>query len=198
MKYKTILTAKADIITPNSEEFKAVASSLKDKYGFDLKPQMDLLYVRSCLVSAGNSIGVNQNDDIFTRESAWAARHTPVMKPMNWQHQDTDILGVMYSVEARDTEGNILDISDDTVPDIDFDLWTEAAVFSLIYPHRADEIEARAAKGELFVSMEAWFDNYDYGIYDGSGKLTHTIARNKDTNFLDKHLRANQGTGSGS
>jgi hypothetical protein len=195
MKYHTILTAKAELLEPNTDDFKAVAASLKDRYGFDLKPQMDLLYVRSCLVSAGDGIGVNDNDDIFTREEAWASRHTPVLKPFNWQHHDKDIVGVMYTVQARSLDGQILDINDDTVPDCDFDLYVEAAIFSLIHQDRADEIKARAQAGSLYVSMEAWFDDYSYGFFDSDGGLQKTVSRNQKTSFLDKHLRANSGAG---
>lgn len=196
MKYRTTLVAKADIVKPKSDEFKAIAASLQDRYGFELKPQMDLLYVRSCLVSAGANAGVNDNDDIFTREEAWAARHTPVLKPFNWQHDDKDILGVIYTVQARDLEGNILDISDETPPDCDFDLWVEAAIFSLVHADRAAEIESRSKAGTLFVSMEAWFDDYGYGLCDPkTGQLGKIVARNKSTSFLDRHLRAGGGVG---
>jgi hypothetical protein len=192
---KTYLVSKAELVEPNSDVFRAVAASIQEKYGMDLKPQMDLLYMRSCLVSAGLKAGINDNDDIFTREEAWAARHSPVFKPFNWQHQDKDIVGVIYSVEARDLNGNVLDFSDNRVPDQDFDLWTEAVIFRLIHPDRANEVEARAAKNDLYVSMEAWFDDYGYGICDENGKLDKIVARNEKTSFLDKHLRASGGAG---
>ncbi|MCV0439728.1 MAG: hypothetical protein K5880_13965 [Hydrogenophaga sp.] len=195
MKYRTTLTAKAELLKPNTEEFRAVASSLQDSYGFELQPQMDLLYVRSCLVSAGDGVGVNDNDDVFTREEAWAARQTPVLKPFNWQHKDTDIVGVMYTVQARSVDGDILDITDETAPDCDFDLYVEAAIFRLIHEDRAAEIEARANGGSLYVSMEAWFDDYSYGFFDKDTGLQKTVSRTQDTSFLDKHLRASGGTG---
>lgn len=196
MKYRTTLTAKAQVVEPKSEEFKTIAASLQDRYGFELKPQMDLLYVRSCLVSAGTSVGVNDNDDIFTRQEVWASRHTPVLKPFNWQHQDKDILGVMYTVQACDLEGNVLDINDDTPPDCDFDLWVEAAIFRLIHESRANEIKARSAQGTLYVSMEAWFDDYSYGLCSKEdGHLNKVLARNENTSFLDRHLRAGGGVG---
>lgn len=194
MKYKTTLTAKADVIKAHSDEFKAIAGSLKDRYGFELKPQMDLMYVRSCLVSAGPIAGVNDNDDIFTREEAWAARQSPVLKPFNWQHDDKDILGVIYTVQARNLKGDILDISDETPPDCDFDLWVEAAIFSLIHQDRAAEIESRSKAGTLFVSMEAWFDDYNYGLCE-TDKSIKVLSRNQSTAFLDKHLRASGGPG---
>lgn len=195
-KYCTTITAKAELVEPNSQGFKTLASLAEEKCGFELKSQIDLLYVRSCLVSAGDTVGVNQNDDIFTREAAWAARQTPIIKPFNWQHNDKDILGVIYSVQARDTAGNTLDISDETVPDCDFDLWTEAVVYQLIHPERAAEIQARANAGTLYVSMEAWFDDYQYGFFSkADNSLLKVISRDSNTGFLDGHLRAAGGNG---
>lgn len=191
MKYRTLLTAKAEIITGNSDEYKAIAS----KYGLETHPQMDLLYVRSCLVSAGSKAGINANDDTFTREEAWAARFSPVLKPANWQHNDRDILGVVYSVEARDLNGTVLDLDLETPPECEFEFWTEAVVYKLIQPERAGEIETRAQAGELFVSMEAWFDDYQYGLCDETGRLSKIVARNAETSYLDNHLKANRGTG---
>lgn len=192
MKHKTILTAKADVVAKGSDDYRAMAT----KYGMDVHPQMDLLYVRSCLVSAGSKAGINANDDTFTRDQAWAARFSPVLKPANWQHNDKDILGVVYSVEARDLDGKILDLESDTPPECEFEFWTEAVVYKLIQPERASEIETRAKAGELFVSMEAWFDDYSYGICDETGKLDKIVARNADTSYLDNHLKANRGSGS--
>src|SRR6185436_11319449 len=194
MVYKTQLLSKAKIVQPKSDSFRTIAASLKDKYGFDLKPQMDLLYLESCFVSAGSKAGVNDNDDIFTREEAWNARHTPVLKPFNWQHEDKNIVGVIYTVQARDLNGNILDINSNKVPEIDFDLWTEAVIFRLIHPDRAREVEARAKANDLFVSMEAWFDDYGYGLCNSNG-VAKVVARNEQTAYLDKHLRACGGGG---
>jgi hypothetical protein len=190
-KYKTVITAKAELVDRSDDDYKAIAN----KYGLDLHPQMDLLYVRSCLVSAGTKAGINANDDTFTREEAWAARFSPVLKPANWQHNDKDILGVVYSVEARDLDGNPLDLDCDTPPECEFELWTEAVIYKLLQPERANEIETRALAGDLFVSMEAWFDDYSYGICDNAGKLDKIVARNKDTSHLDNHLKANRGSG---
>jgi hypothetical protein len=193
-KYKTTLVAQAKLLDPTGDKFKAVASTLKGRYGFDLVPQMDLLYLESCLVTAGNRHGINQNDDVFTPEEAWAARTSPVLKPFNWQHNDKDIVGVMYSVQARDLSGNVLDFDSETPPAEAFDLWTEAVLFRLIHPERVSEAEARARAGDLYVSMEAWFDDYAYAFCDGEG-VVKTVARNESTSFLDGCLKANGGNG---
>lgn len=194
-KYKTQITAAVTQVSPNSDKFKSIAAAV-EKYGLTLKPQMDVLYLESCLVSAGNMAGINENDDIFTRDEAWAARHSPVMKPLNWQHTDKDIVGVMYSIQARDLDGNILDFESDTPPECDFDLYTEAVVWRLIHADRAKEIESRAKARDLFVSMEAWFDDYSYGMCDPKGALSEVVGRDKSTAFLDDHLRVNRGSGS--
>lgn len=189
-KFLTHIIAKADLVDRDSDQFKAIASTVQEKYGFEIKPQVDLMYVRSCLVTTG----MNGNDDVFLKDEMWKARHTPVMKPANWQHKDKDIVGVIYSVEARDLNGNVLDLNNDTPPDVPYEYWTEAVIFKLIHSDRATEIEERAAKGNLFVSMEAWFDDYDYVILNDSA-LAQVVARNENTSFLDSHLRINKGTG---
>lgn len=188
--FSTRLVAKAELVKRDSDQFKAIAASLQEKYGFEIKPQLDLMYVRSCLVTSG----MNANDDIFLRDEMWAARHSPVLKPTNWQHKDKDIIGVVYSVEARDLEGNALDFNQDNPPDVPYEYWTEAVVFKLIHSDRATEIERRAAAGDLFVSMEAWFDDYSYALVKDN-EPAKIIARNDNTSFLDGHLRANGGTG---
>lgn len=187
-------TCEAKLISPSAGEFKAAASKIRESYGIDLKPQIDILYVKSCLVTAGNKHGWNENDDIFTIEEAWAARHTPLIKPANWQHKEKDIVGVVFNVQAYDLQGNQLDINSETPPDCEFEFYTEAAIFKLIHPDRANEIEQRALAGNLFVSMEAWFDNYDYATLC-EDQIEKVIARNESTAFLDGHLRSKGGSG---
>lgn len=192
--YLTKVIAQAKVLKGDSNKLEAVKASLKEKYGFEPQPQMDLLYVESCLVTAGKSHGKNGNDDIFTAQETWAARFSPLLKPANWQHVDKDIVGVTFSVQARDLSGNILDINAEKAPDCEFELWTEAVIFKLIHPERAQEIEERANANNLYVSMEAWFNDYSYGLSDDNG-LFETIARNKDTSFLDTFLKACGGNG---
>ncbi len=188
--FKTELIARAELVERNSDKFKAIATSIEEKYGFKLQPQIDLMYVRSCLVTSG----MNANDDVFLRDEMWNARHTPVMKPANWQHKDKDIIGVVYSVEARDLDGNILDFNQEKAPTVPFEFWTEAVVFKLIHGERATEIEERSAKANLFVSMEAWFDDYNYTLIKDN-EPAKIIARTDNTAFLDAHLRVNGGSG---
>lgn len=170
-------------------ESRARAALATMSEGHDLQKQADLLHVEAVLVSEG----INKNDDAFVRGELNKALSSPILKPMNWQHNDSDILGAMYSVEARDLEGNRLE----EIGDEPFELVVQGAVWHYL-PHiktTAEQIVQRIKSGDLFVSMECWFDNYNYGLYTQAGELYDLIPRNGETVFLDKHLRANGGTG---
>ena len=157
----------------------------------ELRNQADLLHVEAVLVSEG----INDNDDAFTRAELKRAISSPILKPMNWQHKDDQILGAMYAVEARDLEGNPLSV--DEIEDQEVELVIQGVVWHHL-PHiktTAEQIVQRVEKGDLFVSMECWFDDYDYGLYTQAGELFDRISRKPETAFLDAHLRANGGTG---
>lgn len=167
----------------------AALSQLENSAKPDLFKQADLLHVEAVLVSEG----INENDDGFTRDELKRAISSPILKPMNWQHKDDKILGAMYAVEARDLKGNpVAEIGDEPV-----ELVIQGVVWHHL-PHikaTAEEIVRRIQKGDLFVSMECWFDDYEYGLYTQAGELFDLYPRNNDTAFLDGYLRANGGVG---
>ena len=157
----------------------------------ELQKQADLLHVEAVLVSEG----INDNDDAFLREELKRAISSPLLKPMNWQHNDEKILGAMYAVEARDLEGNTL--SAEEIGDQPIELVVQGVVWHQL-PHikvTAEEIVQRVERGDLFVSMECWFDDYEYGLYTQAGELFDRIARKPETAFLEANLRSNGGTG---
>tara|TARA_R110002126_G_C10490983_1_gene504879 strand:- start:122829 stop:124568 length:1740 start_codon:yes stop_codon:yes gene_type:complete len=157
----------------------------------ELSSQPDLLHVEAVLVSEG----INDNDDAFTREELKRAISSPILKPMNWQHKDDQILGAMYAVEARDLQGKTL--AAEEIEDQEIELVIQGVVWHHL-PHikaTAEQIVQRIEKGDLFVSMECWFDDYDYGLYTQGGELFDSIARKPETAFLDGHLRVCGGTG---
>ncbi len=170
--------------------------------------QPDLLYMDSVLVSTG----ANKNDDVFLPNEMWKARSTPILKPVDWEHNigreltaaeqkenpgkvvvDNQTIGVMYNAYVTDEQGQVIDeeqvsASDFEVPER-FDIVDEAVIWKGNFPAVAARIEKGAAEGTLFVSMEAWFSDYDYLVGD------KVIARNDETAFLDDALKANGGTG---
>ncbi len=171
--------------------------------------QPDLLFMRSVLVSTGG----NLNDDVFLPEEMWNARSTPVLKPVDWEHNtgreltaaeqaqnpgkvvvDNQTIGVMYNAYTIDENKEIIDearvsASNFEIPK-EFHIIDEAVIWKALYPSVAKRIEEGAAQGTLFVSMEAWFTDYYYLV--GS----KVVARNESTAFLDKSLKANGGSGS--
>jgi hypothetical protein len=158
----------------------------------DRPVQADLYYLNSILVSAG----WNKNDDVFDVADLWAARDTPVDKPFNYMHEETDIIGHMISSAAMAEDGAI--INELPLPE-KMDLVTSAVIYKTwgdpAQSDRVNDLIAKIDEGQLAVSMECVFRNFDYAIIepDGSKKV---IARDKNSAFLTKHLRAYGGTGS--
>lgn len=168
-------------------------------YNLDLiKDQEDLHYVEAILVSCGIN-KVNKNDDVFVKEEAWNARHTPIHKQFNFRHKEGDVIGHIVSSYVV-SDGKI--IPDDTpieeVPD-EFDI----VVGSVIYKKfRDDKLQTRIdtlikeiAEDKWFVSMECWHKSFDYLLISPAGEKK-VVARNEKTSFLTKHLRRYKGTGS--
>lgn len=161
----------------------------------------DLYPVRTIMVSTG----WNGNDDIFSKEEVWAARHSPEDKPFNLQHKPRNIIGHITSNVAVDE--SLATIADNTpvtdLPD-KFHVVTSAVIYRHVGaknrdPHLAEEaaeIIAGIENGDWYVSMECLFDGFDYGFRDPStGRLEKVVARQESTAFLTKHLRAYKGSG---
>lgn len=186
-----------------------IVGNAKNQTVASVEQQPDLLYMRSVLASTGS----NLNDDVFLPEEMWKARSSPKLKPVNWEHNsgrelteeeiqsapdkvviDNQIIGVMHNSYATDENGVIISeekvsAADFSIPD-NFHIEDEAIIWKSLYPKAAARVEKGAADGTLFVSMEAWFTDYNYLVGD------KVVARNEQTAFLDKNLKANGGTGS--
>jgi hypothetical protein len=153
--------------------------------------QVDLYYIKSVLVSTG----WNKNDDVFGPDITFAARNSPEDKQFNFMHDENDIIGHITGSYVVDQEGNKVD-SDEAPPQ--FDIITEAVLYnSWTNPEnreRMSNIIAEIEQGKWFVSMECLFAGFDYAVISPEGKHT-TVARNEESAFLTKHLRAYGGTG---
>jgi len=162
--------------------------------------QSDLSLIVAILVSTG----WNLNDDVFIPGEVWKARKTPIHKPINDNHKADRILGHIVQTRALDKLGNEIDsgiisnefdISDIIPSEFDIEV---AGVLYRAFPELSDrinEIIAKAKTGEIFVSMEAWFPDFGYGIIDPATGDTKLIDRNEKTAFLTKHLRIYGGSG---
>jgi hypothetical protein len=155
--------------------------------------QVDLYYLKSILVSTG----WNKNDDVFDPLQTWAARSTPEDKQFNFMHNENDIIGHITGSYVIDREGNKISASE-TDPPSEFDIITEAVLYnSWSSPEnreRMQNIISEIQQGKWFVSMECLFAGFDYAVIDQSG-ASRVVARNEESAFLTKHLRAYGGTG---
>lgn len=185
------ITHKESIRFEDATE-KLLLSKVALAYTNDRPIQSDLYYLNSILVSAG----WNKNDDVFDVADLWAARETPVDKPFNYMHDETDIIGHMISSAVLGEDGSI--INDLPLPE-KVDIVTSAVIYKTwgdpTQSSRVNDLIEAIDGGNLAVSMECVFRNFDYAIIepDGSHKV---IARDENSAFLTKHLRAYGGTGS--
>lgn len=178
--------------TPNKNKILTCAAIKNHNWNDN---QIDLHYLKDILVSTG----MNGNDEIFLKEEIWAAKSTPEDKPFNLGHNCKDIIGHITSQYLIDNNGNLLDenLSIDELPDY------HVVSTSVIYKYWADKermeqinriIAEIETEKKWFVSMEALFANYDYGVFNEKGEMG-IIPRNETTAFLTKHLRAYGGEG---
>ena len=159
------------------------------------KTQQDLYYMDSVLVTSC----WNKNDDVFDKEEIWKAKETPEDKPFNIEHDEHHIIGHITGNWPVDSHGQFIsrDTSILNLPDI-FHIVTS----SVIYKHwtdpeliaRTQELIEQIEAGNKFVSMECLFTSFDYAIKSDTGE-TKVVARNDESAFLTKHLRAYGGGG---
>jgi len=83
MKHKIELLVPCEVVKQPVGAHRSMAKLMSTKGDFvHLGPQPDLLFMRSLLVSTGS----NKNDDVFLPDEMWKARSTPILKPVDWEH----------------------------------------------------------------------------------------------------------------
>ena len=153
--------------------------------------QIDLYYLNSVLVSTG----WNKNDDVFDIDETWAARNTPEDKQFNFMHDENDIIGHITGNCVLNADGKV--VADESMPD-KFDIITSAVIYKSWSDsekrERIHKMISEIEEGKWFVSMECLFNGFDYAVVtpDGSNSV---IARDENSAFLTKHLRAYGGEG---
>lgn len=171
----------------NERVFKAFASKLSTKDG--------LYPTRSILVSTV----WNLNDDVFDKGEAWMARKTPEDKPTNLDHDEKKIVGHITGNWPITESGELIpdDSSIDDLPD-KYHIINSAVIYTLWQDkdlvERTQSLIEEIKNNNKFVSMECMFMGFDYAVI-APDKSYHIIARNTETAFLTKHLRAYGGTG---
>lgn len=156
---------------------------------------IDLYYTKSILVSTN----WNKNDDVFDKDEVWYARNSPSHKRTNIEHDEKKIVGHMTEVWPIDAEGNVIadDTAIDDLPDL-YHLVNGAVIYRKWddedYSDTVGQLIEDIEKGEMFVSMEALFFDFDYAVITKAGDF-HIIDRSKETSFLTKYLKAYGGKG---
>lgn len=155
--------------------------------------QPDLFYRYAILAS----VGMNANDDVMEKNELIIAKNTPVDKQLNFMHDDEYIIGHMTDAMILDVNGNIVEKD---YPDF-FDIGVGFVLYTALSNEERNkkvaEIISEIDENKWFVSMECRFPSFDYGIIakgDTSG-VYKTVARNEESAFLTKHLRAYGGAG---
>lgn len=180
-----------------NEQYKISSKELSGTLGEVVKASEfddDLYYCQSILVTSC----WNKNDDVFDKAEVWVARHTPEDKPTNLEHDEKLIVGHITGNWPMDTDGNILSegLAIDELPDI-YHIVTSSVIYNSWddeeLKSRAETLIDEIEAGKKFVSMECFFRDFDYVI--GEGRAQKIVARNEETAFLTKHLRAYGGSG---
>lgn len=166
-------------------------TEILDKVIAENKDQIDLYYLESVLVSTG----WNKNDDVFMTEATWEARNTPEDKQFNFMHDENDIIGHITGSYVLSKDGKRVET--DGMPE-DFDIITQAVLYNSWTNEdnrdRMQKIISEIEEGKWYVSMECLFAGFDYALIDKDGQAK-ILARDEQSAFLTKHLRAYGGTG---
>jgi hypothetical protein len=154
----------------------------------------ELYPIKTVLVSTGWNI----NEDVFLQDETYLARNTPEDKPINYEHNELEIIGHMTSNSCIDDKGialaDNLDLA--SLPE-SFNIITDG----VLYLHWQTEAKKKLLasiietiqenKGR--VSMECFFTGFDYAVIKNDKQ--YILARNQSTAFLTKFLKAYGGSG---
>jgi predicted nucleic acid-binding Zn-ribbon protein len=159
------------------------------------KKDSDLFFMNSILAT----VCWNLNDDVFDPYETWAARHTAEDKSLNVGHKPTEIVGHITDSYAVDADIKLIaeSTSVDELP-AKFHIFNGEVIYKTLgneeYDTKVAKLIESILAGELAVSMECFFRGFDYAVIgpDGTQKI---IARNEESSFLTKYLRAYGGDG---
>lgn len=156
----------------------------------------DLYYVQSILVSSS----WNKNDDIFDKAEVWKAKSTPEDKPTNLEHDEGSIIGHITSNYPITEDGELIpeDTPLEELPD-KYHILTGSVIYRAFsnpeLKERSEQLISEIESGQKYVSMECFFNDFDYGLKNQSTGEFQVLKRKDDTAYLTKHLRSYGGTG---
>lgn len=152
-KNKNILiTLTGEIIKSENAHLESLNKVIAEKKEMQDK---DLMYLKFRYVHEG----ANGNSDVFIADELKDRHPTAIYKPLNMEHKETRIVGVIYDTEYFDREQ-----SDNGKAGVNI----YAVMYKWLFPVDAEEINERYNNNDLSVSMETWFDNAECSICNKS------------------------------
>jgi len=152
----------------------------------------DLYFVDAVLVSTG----MNNKDDVFLRDELWKARNTPINKPTNIEHYSNIAIGHITETWATafGSDEEIRSLRD--LPE-EFHLNCRSVIYRKLEGDLGTAIRdliLRIEADEMSVSMEVWFDDYDFAFQNKDGSI-EVIPRDSSNASMKKYLKAYRGPG---
>lgn len=150
----------------------------------------DLFFVSAIICSGGV---MNLNTDFFPVDELWRAKSTAINKPTNIEHDPNFICGHMIDSWAL-TE-DMKSIIPDSTPESNLPNKIHIGVGGVIYRKlesyyqgEISEIIVGIEAGEVSVSVEAHFEDFDYVLVNKETGEIKVIERNEQTAFLTSLL----------
>jgi hypothetical protein len=111
-------------------------------------------------------------------------------------HDENDIIGHITGSYVLTKDGKA--VADDAEMPTDFDIITQAVLYNSWTGdenrERMEKIISEIEEGKWYVSMECLFAGFDYALTNPNGEHK-LLARDEESAFLTKHLRAYGGSG---
>ena len=141
------------------------------------------------------------------------ARNTPIHKPINWMHrgsEDTKNENIGVMVNSRLVKGGLSSLKYFTDSDIEnftvggssetilgqTHIRQDGVIWAQYFPSYAKKIAKGIEDGSLYVSMECFFEDFDYILKDDDDSETFTvIKRDESSSHMSKALKGYGGKG---
>lgn len=152
------LEAQIELIEETDELLQEVASVIE----FPENKTPDLLFFTGIFVSSGE----NLNKSYFLPEELVKAYNTIPNKALDIEHDESEIVGHIYSCSIIDQAGNKLDIeelknkSNDELNKMNLDILIGGILYKSRFPELAKEVKDNKWK----LSMETYYQDYDIKI----------------------------------
>jgi len=160
-KYNSV-TLEAEIeLFEGTEELKQEVASVVQ---FPENKTPDMLFFAGIFVSSGE----NLNKAFFMPSELIKSRNSINNKALDIEHDETQIVGHIYSSVFVDRHGNKLDINvlqdmkQDELEKMDIDVMIAGIIYKSRFPELANEVKENKWK----LSMETYFQDYDIKIGD--------------------------------